>query len=63
MEIYMNELNTESPYELSKDLKFIKEIDHGAFGNVIQVLETKKNLDYAIKVINKIGASTQLIKE
>ena len=63
MEIYMNELNTESPYELSKDLKFIKEIDHGAFGNVIQVLETKKNLDYAIKVINKIGASTQLIKD
>jgi serine/threonine protein kinase len=63
MEIYMNELNTESPYELSKDLKFIKEIDHGAFGNVIQVLETKKNLDFAIKVINKIGASTQLIKE
>ena len=63
MEIYMNELNTESPYELSKDLKFIKEIDHGAFGNVIQVLETKKNLDFAIKVINKIGASTQLIKD
>ena len=63
MEIYMNELNTESPYELSKDLKFIKEIDHGAFGNVIHVLETKKNLDFAIKVINKIGADTLLIKE
>ena len=59
----MNELTTESPYELQKDLKFIGEIDHGAFGNVIHVHETKKNLDLAIKVINKVGAGTQLIKE
>ena len=35
MEIYMNELTTESPYELHKDIKFIKEIDQGAFGKVI----------------------------
>ena len=63
MEIYMNELTTESPYELQKDLKFIGEIDHGAFGNVIHVHETKKNLDLAIKVINKVGAGTKLIKE
>ena len=59
----MNELDTESPYELSKDLKFIKEIDHGAFGKVIHALEPLKNLDLAIKVINKIGAGTQVIKE
>ena len=59
----MNELDTESPYELSKDLKFIKEIDHGAFGNVIHVLDTKNNLDLAIKIINKIGAGSQFIKE
>ena len=42
MEIYMNELTTESPYELNKDMKFIDEIDHGAFGKVIHVLEIKK---------------------
>ena len=59
----MNELTTESPYELHKDLKFLGEIDHGAFGNVIHVYETKKNLDLAIKVINKVGVGIQLIKE
>ena len=59
----MDELTTESPYELQKDLKFIKEIDHGAFGEVIHAYETKQNLDLAIKVINKVGADNQLIKE
>ena len=59
----MDELTTESPYELQKDLKFIKEIDHGAFGEVIHAYETKQNLDLAIKVINKFGADNQLIKE
>ena len=59
----MNELTTESPYELHKDLKFIKEIDHGAFGKVINALDIKNNLDLAIKVINKSGANTQLIKQ
>ena len=59
----MDELTTESPYELEKDLKFIKEIDHGAFGEVIHAYETKQNLDLAIKVINKFGANNQIIKE
>ena len=59
----MNELTTESPYELDKDLKFIKEIDQGAFGKVIHAHEAKKNVDLAIKVINKSGANTQLIKQ
>ena len=63
MEIYMNELTTESPYELNKDMKFIDEIDHGAFGKVIHVLEIKKNLDLAVKVINKTGAGMQIIKK
>ena len=43
MEIYMNELSTESPYELDKDITFIKDIDQGAFGKVIHVYDTKKN--------------------
>ena len=63
MEIYMNELTTESPYELSKDMKFIGEIDHGAFGKVIHVHENQNNLDLAVKVINKSGAGMQLIKK
>ena len=63
MEIYMNELITESPYELHKDMKFIEEIDHGAFGKVIHVHENKKNADLAVKVINKNGAGIQLIKK
>jgi len=59
----MNELTTESPYELDKDLKFIKEIDQGAFGKVIHAHETKNNVELAIKVINKSGANTLLIKQ
>ena len=41
----MNEFATESPYELNKDLKFVREIDQGAFGKVIHAYETKKHLD------------------
>ena len=63
MEIYMNELITESPYELQKEMKFIEEIDHGAFGKVIHVHENKKNADMAVKVINKNGAGIQLIQK
>ena len=63
MEIYMNELTTESPYEIHKDLRFIKEIDHGAFGKVIHAQEVKKNIDLAVKVINKAGAGPQIINK
>ena len=63
MEIYMNELTTGSPYELQKDIKFIKNIDQGAFGKVIHAYETKKNLDLAIKVINKGGVGQSLINQ
>ena len=59
----MNELTTESPYELQKDLKFIKEIDQGAFGKVIHAYETKKNLDLAVKVINKGGLNAKLLEQ
>ena len=63
MEIYLDDLSTGSPYELQKDMKFIKEIDHGAFGNVILAKESKKNIDYAVKVINKSGLGEKLIKQ
>ena len=63
MEIFMNDLTPESPYELHKDIKFIKEIDQGAFGKVIHAYETKKDLDLAIKVINKGGVGSSLINQ
>ena len=53
MEIYMDELTHEFPYELGGDLKYIETLDHGAFGTVIHVIETSTNKDLAVKVINK----------
>ena len=63
MEIFMNELTNESPYELGKDMKYIEDIDHGAFGQVIHVTELSTNRDLAVKVINKSGAGSALIKK
>ena len=62
MEIYMNDLTTEFPYELPKNMKFIEELEHGAFGQVILVRECFQNIELAIKVINKIGAGSETIK-
>ena len=59
----MNELSNESPYELGKDMKYIEDIDHGAFGQVIHVTELSTNRDLAVKVINKSGAGSALIKK
>ena len=63
MEIYMDELTREFPYELGGNLKYIETIDHGAFGTVIHVIEISSNKDMAIKVINKAGARSSLIKK
>jgi serine/threonine protein kinase len=63
MEIYMDDLARESPYELGKNLKYLETIDHGAFGTVIHVKEISSNKDMAIKVINKTGAGISLIKK
>ena len=63
MEIYMDELTREFPYELGGDLKYIETIDHGAFGTVIHVIEISSNKDMAVKVINKSGARLSVIKK
>ena len=63
MEIYLDELTREFPYELGVDLKYIETIDHGAFGTVIHVLEISSNKDMAIKVINKSGARLSAINK
>ena len=59
----MDELTREFPYELGGNLKYIETIDHGAFGTVIHVIEISSNKDMAIKVINKAGARSSLIKK
>ena len=53
MEIYMDELTQEFPFELGLDFKYIETIDHGAFGTVIHIIEISTNRDMAIKVIKK----------
>ena len=63
MEIYLDELTREFPYELGGDLKYIETIDHGSFGTVIHVLEISSNKDMAIKVINKTGARLSIINK
>ena len=63
MEIFMDDLTREFPYELGGNLKYIETIDHGAFGTVIHVIEISSNKDMAIKVINKSGARSSLIKK
>ena len=41
MEIYLDDLQKETIYELSDDLIYIEDIDQGAFGKVIHVKEKK----------------------
>ena len=62
MEIYMDELTSQFPYEIGVDFKYIETIDHGAFGTVIHVIEISSNKDMAIKVINKSSSRSSIIK-
>ena len=63
MEIYMDDFNSQFPYEIGIDFKYIETIDHGAFGTVIHVIEISTNKDMAIKVINKSSSHSSLIKK
>ena len=63
MEIYMDDLTHEFPYELGNDFKYIETIDHGAFGTVIHVIEISSNKEMAIKVINKTTSHLPLIEK
>ena len=53
MEISIEELKRDFPYELGIDMKYLGTIDHGAFGTVLHVLDLTTNKDMAVKVINK----------
>ena len=62
MEVYMDDLTHEFPYELGNDFKYIETLDHGAFGTVIHVIEISTKKDMAIKVINKTTSHQSLIE-
>ena len=53
MEISIEELKRDFPYELGIDMKYLRTIDHGAFGTVLHVLDLTTNKDMAVKVITK----------
>jgi len=63
MEIYMDELTPQFPYELDGDLKYIETIGHGSFGTIIHVIEISSNRDLAVKVVNKNGANLSMINK
>ena len=63
MEIYIDELTSNIPFELGPNFKYLETIDHGAFGTVIHVVEIPTNKDMAIKVINKSCAKLSVIKK
>ena len=62
MEIYMDELIQQSPYEIGVDFKYIETLARGGFGTVIHVTEISTNKDMAIKVINKSISHSSIIK-
>ena len=63
MEIYMDDLTHDFPYELGNDFQYIETIDHGAFGTVIHVIEISTNKEMAIKVINKTNTNPSYIEK
>jgi serine/threonine protein kinase len=63
MEIYLDDLQKETIYELSDDLIYIEDIDQGAFGKVIHVKEKRTNQDLSVKIIDKRQGNQGLIKK
>ena len=63
MEIYMDDLTHEFPYDLGNDFKYIETLAHGAFGTVIHVIEISTKKDMAIKVINKTSSHQSSIEK
>ena len=63
MEIYLDDLQKETIYELSDDLIYIEDIDQGAFGKVIHVKDKRTNQDLSVKLIDKRQGNQGLIKK
>ena len=62
MEIYIEDLEKEVPFELNSNYKYIEKLAKGSFGTVVHVLDKNKNKNLAIKIINKSGSSPDSIK-
>ena len=63
MEIYLDDLQKETIYELNEDLVYIEDIDQGAFGKVIHAKDKSTNKDISVKIIDKKRADQNLIKK
>ena len=63
MEIYLDDLQKETIYELNEDLIYIEDIAQGAFGKVIHAKEKSTNKDISVKIIDKRRADQNLIKK
>ena len=63
MEIYIEDLEKEVPFELNSNYKYIEKLAKGSFGTVVHVLDKNKNQDLAIKIINKSGSSPDSIRK
>ena len=63
MEIYLDDFQKETLYDLQEDLIYIEDIDQVAFGKVIHAKEKKTNKDISVKIIDKRQADQSLIKK
>ena len=63
MEIYIEDLEKEVPFELNSNYKYIEKLAKGSFGTVVHVLDKNKNQDLAIKIINKSGSTPDSIRK
>ena len=63
MEICIDEFSPESTDELNHEYEIIERIGSGAFGTVMNAVETSTNRECAIKVINKSGKKQSSIQK
>ena len=63
MEIYLDDFQKDTIYDLNEDLIYIEDIAEGAFGKVIHVKEKKSNKDISVKIIDKRKADQNLINK
>ena len=63
MEIYSDDFQEDTIYDLNEDLIYIEDIAEGAFGKVIHVKEKNSNKDISVKIIDKRKADQNLINK
>ena len=63
MEIYLDDFQKDTIYNLNEDLIYIEGIAEGAFGKVINVKEKNSNKDISVKIIDKQQTDQNLINK